>query len=258
MTILEQIAAKTRERVSAGKKFFGNTLPERSVPLRPFFTKGGVTLIAECKQASPSRGIMVPDYRPDRLARDYAAGGATALSVLTEPAFFLGAPEHLAQVREAAGLPVLRKDFMLDEWQIRESHSLGADCILLIASLLPDPVLCALAEQALELGMEVLLETHNEDELARAAALPATAIGINARDLATFAMDLDRVRRLRDRILPDRIAVAESGLLSAAAFRGMAAAGFDGFLCGEYFATAPDPAARVRESLAAIREGHRC
>ena len=156
MNILEKIAASTRERVAAGKRTgFG----ERESGVRPFFNPEGITLIAECKKASPSRGVMVEDYRPGQLAPAYEKGGATAVSVLTEPEYFLGSGEHLRAVRSAVALPVLRKDFMLDPWQIEESYAMGADAILLIAAMIPDSLIQELSLQAQELGMQVLLES---------------------------------------------------------------------------------------------------
>jgi len=251
MNILDKIAASTRERVAAAKR---RGYAERESGLRPFFNRDGVTLIAECKKASPSRGVMVHDYNPERLAAAYEAGGATAISVLTEPEYFLGSGEHLRAVRAAVTLPVLRKDFILDPWQIEESYAMGADAILLITAMIPDKLSEELSLQARKLGMEVLLEVHTEAELKRAAALPATAIGINARDLTTFTMDTGPARRMFPLVPADRIAVAESGLLSVQEFRDTAAAGFRAFLVGEYFATAADPQATVRGALDAVRE----
>ncbi len=174
--------------------------------------RGGPAVIAEMKKASPSKGVMRASYDPAALARNYAEHGATCLSVLTDQPYFHGGDRDLVRARDACALPVLRKDFIIDPYQVFESRRLGADAILLIVAALGDPVLRELAELAHALGMDVLVEVHNGEELARALALPCRLVGINNRDLRTFETRLDTTLALLDSIPEDRIVVSESGL----------------------------------------------
>jgi indole-3-glycerol phosphate synthase len=199
-------------------------------------------IIAECKRRSPSRGVLRRDYDPVALARGYERAGAAALSVLTEPAFFDGAPEHLQAVRAAVAVPILRKDFIVDSYQVLEARAWGADAVLLIAAALNDAGLASLVRHATELGLAALVEAHDATELTRALEAGAHVIGVNNRNLRTLAVDTATAADLID-LLPDEIvAVAESGLRSRADIDRLGAAGYDAFLIGEQFMTASDPA----------------
>jgi|GEM_PF-51195 len=220
-------------------------------------------LIAECKKASPSRGLIVRDYDPVALAKAYERGGAGMVSVLTEPRHFLGSDAHLSAVRAAVGLPVLRKDFIVDEYQLREAWAIGADAVLLIVAALERPRLAELASCARELGLSVLVETRDESEIevAFGAALDVAsgarsdAIGVNARDLSDFSVDHGRAADLARLLARAPFSVAESGLKRPEDAAALKAAGYRGFLVGEAFASAPDPEAAARAFVAAIAGG---
>ncbi|MBA2303443.1 MAG: indole-3-glycerol phosphate synthase TrpC [Acidobacteria bacterium] len=203
-------------------------------------------VIAECKRRSPSRGILRQEYDPARHARAYAAGGAAAISVLTEPTFFDGAASHLAAVRAAVDLPILRKDFIVAEYQVHETAALGADAILLIAGAVDDGALERLYALACRLNLAVLVEVHDEEELGRALSAGARIVGVNSRNLRTLAVDLSVLDRVADAIPDDVIAVAESGLRERRDLARLAAVGYDAFLVGERLITQPDPGAALR------------
>ena len=204
-------------------------------------------IIAECKRRSPSRGILRDDYDPAAHARDYQDGGAAAISVLTEPTFFDGAPEHLQAVRTAVTLPLLRKDFILSEYQVHESAWLGADAILLIVGALSDHQLRQLLVIARAKRLAALVEVHDESELGRAVDAGAEIIGVNSRNLKTLAVDHGVLERLA-LLLPDHaIKVAESGIRNGEDLRRLAVAGFDAFLVGERLIGQPDPRAALQE-----------
>jgi len=209
----------------------------------------GVALIAECKERSPSGGLLQAPYDPVRLAQRYVAAGAAALSVLTEPEFFGGAPEHLRAVRQAVSVPVLCKDFIVDATQVMGARAMGADCILLITAILDDPALVGLQAAALAFGMQALLEVHTEGEARRAVALGATLIGINNRDLAQMRTDQSTTARLRSLIPADRTVVSESGIQSRQDMDALAKLGVQAGLVGEALLKAPDLEAKVRELL---------
>lgn len=207
---------------------------------------GEPAVIAEVKKASPSKGVLRADFDPAAIARSYEAGGAACLSVLTDVDFFQGADAYLEQARAACALPVLRKDFTIDPYQVLEARALGADCILLIVAALDDHRLAALSEQALALDMDVLVEVHDLDELERALQVPAPLLGINNRSLRTFEVSLDTTLSLKDAVPRDRRLVTESGIAARDDVRRMRAAGVDAFLVGETFMRAADPGAALR------------
>lgn len=210
-------------------------------------------IIAEIKKASPSKGLLSADFDPARLARQYAAGGAAALSVLTDGPFFQGSLSDLHQAREAAPVPVLRKDFTLDEYDVVEAAANGADAILLIVAILDARRIRALRELAASYGMAALVETHDEAELQIALDGGADLIGVNNRDLHTFEVKLETSLRLAARIPAGAVKVAESGIHSAADVALLRQAGFQAFLVGEHLMKAADPAAALR-ALAGIAE----
>ena len=208
---------------------------------------GEPAVIAELKKASPSKGVLREDFDPSAIARDYAAGGAAALSVLTDEAFFRGADRHLVEARSSSELPVLRKDFVVDAYQVYEARSLGADCILLIVAALGDAQLNEFAGLAVHLGMDVLVEVHDAAELERAAHLEPLLLGINNRDLRTFETTLDTTLELLDRIPAGYTVITESGIHTRDDVARLHAAGVHGFLVGEAFMRAEHPGAKLRE-----------
>ncbi len=212
--------------------------------------EGRYGLIAEIKRASPSKGVIREDFDPPALARACAAGGACCLSVLTDTPYFHGSDAHLAAARAEIDLPVLRKDFILDPYQVVEARAIGADCILLIMAALGDGQAAELGDAAARLGMDMLVEIHDESELARALALDGGMIGINNRDLKTLETDLATSRRLAPLVPEGRPVVAESGLSTPADLAAMRDIGVTGFLIGEALMRAPDVGAAVRSLLA--------
>ncbi len=207
---------------------------------------GRPAVIAEIKKASPSRGVIRADFHPEALARDFAAHGAACLSVLTDETYFQGCDDHLRTARAACELPVIRKDFILDPYQIYESRLLGADAVLLIVAALGDPALGELAELAHALGLDVLVEAHNAAELARALALPCRLIGINNRNLRTFETRLDTTLDLLADIPRNRIVVTESGLHRRADIDRMRRHHVHAFLAGEALMRAAEPGAELQ------------
>lgn len=224
---------------AGGPRGFARALMDRAA-------ETGVGLIAEIKKASPSGGMIRESFDPAAIAREYQAAGAACLSVLTDLPFFQGDAVHLEAARAATRLPVLRKDFMLDAWQVRESRAMGADCILLIMAALTDAEALALETEAAGLGMDVLAEVHDAAELERALGLRTRLIGINNRDLRTLRTDIQTGLSLAPLVPPDRFVVAESGIRDAndiACFRDV---GVSGFLVGESLLRQPDVGAAVR------------
>jgi len=257
MTVLEDILAGKRDEVAAHRQ----ATPPSALRERPLYAeprrgfraalaaRPAPAVVAELKRASPSRGEMRRAYDPAAIARGYAAAGAAALSVLTDGPFFGGALEHLVAARAASGLPCLRKDFLIDPYQIDEARAFGADAVLLIVAAVGAGQGADLMAAAAAAGLEVLVEVHTEAELGRAAALGATLIGINNRDLATLAVSLATAERLAPCAPAGALVVAESGLRSAADVRRMTAAGAHAVLVGEAFMERPDPGAALAEWL---------
>lgn len=209
--------------------------------------EAGCSVIAEVKKASPSKGLIRADFRPGEIARSYEAGGAACLSVLTEEKYFLGAPEILREVRAACSLPILRKDFLLDPYQVLEAKAWGADAVLLIAAALSTDQLHEMAAAASEAGLDVLVESHNEEELGRALDLEGALVGINNRSLETFDVALETTERLKAMIPVGRWAVTESGIRTREDVDRMLRGGVKSFLVGEAFMRRIDPGACLKE-----------
>ena len=245
------IAVKTEEvaRAKATRSLSGVQAAARAAsPVRDFvgalrakIAAGEAAVIAEVKKASPSKGVLREDFRPAEIAATYAAHGAACLSVLTDEQFFQGHLEYLRAARAACTLPALRKDFMIDAYQVYEARAAGADCILLIVAALDDGLMRELEAVAIELGLAVLVEVHDGDELDRALRLKTPLLGINNRNLRTFETRLDTTLNLLARIPADRLVVTESGILKRDDVELMRAHAVHGFLVGEAFMRAPDP-----------------
>ncbi len=207
-------------------------------------------VIAEVKKASPSKGVIRPDFDPAAIARSYEAAGAACLSVLTDSDFFQGSEVFLQQAREACSLPVLRKDFIIDPYQVQEARAIGADCVLLIVSALDDDVLLQLSLQAAELDLDVLCEVHDEEEMERAMALPVPLIGVNNRNLRSFETSLETSLQLQGLIEYDRILVAESGIHTPEDVAYLREGGIQAFLVGEAFMRVEDPGSELKRLFA--------
>lgn len=258
MTILDDIKAYKLEEVAAARAAQTEgeleaaaraATPPRGFAeaLRRASAAGGYGLIAEVKKASPSKGLIRADFDPEALAQAYAAAGAACLSVLTDGPSFQGAPEYLAAARNAVSLPVLRKDFIVDPWQVAQSRAMGADCILLLLAIVDDAAALAIENAAVEWGMDVLVEVHTAAEMERAKTLRSPLLGINNRDLNTFEVSLDVTRKLAREAPPDRMIVSESGLSTRQDLAQIARYGVRCFLIGESLMRAENVELATRE-----------
>jgi len=258
VTILDEIVATKRREIAAAK----DRVPLAALCTRaaaappprdftaPLAAPGRVSLIAEVKKASPSKGVLRADFDPVRIAGIYQRHGADCLSVLTDAPYFQGSLQFLAAIHQAVSLPVLRKDFILDAYQLYEARAAGADAVLLIAECLDDCLLRGLHRQSLELGMTPLVELYEPENLPRVLAAGATLIGVNNRDLRTFQTDLEHTLRLADEVPDDCLLVSESGIATAADVARLAAAGVDAMLVGESLMREPEIGAAVDRLLA--------
>ena len=246
--ILNAIVEKLRPAVEERKK--RHPIDELTTPPPERSLRGAMPgVIAEVKKASPSKGLIRADFRPVELARELEAAGAAALSVLTEPNYFLGSLDFLRDVAAAVKIPCLRKDFVFDDYQIREARECGASAVLLIAAMLDQKTLVRLAESARSCGLDVLGDAHDAEEVARLLDSPATLIGVNARNLKDFSTDLARCEQLLSLIPPERCPVSESAISCAADIARLREAGARGFLVGETLMRAPHPGEKLRELL---------
>ena len=256
--ILDRIVAVKREEIAASRAERSLDSLRRDAEvlggqrdfvasLRAKIGAGHAAVITEIKKASPSKGVLREHFAPAEIAASYERHGAACLSVLTDRQFFQGSPVFLQQARAACALPVLRKDFMVDAYQVYEARAMGADCILLIAACLDDAAMADLEALALGLGMAVLVEVHDGAELERALRLRTPLVGINNRNLRSFEVTLDTTLGLLDRVPADRLLVTESGILARADVQRMRAAGVHAFLVGEAFMRADDPGAALAE-----------
>ena len=259
--VLERIVGVKRREIEAAKRRIAPPEMERRAraaaeprdfveAMRGKLAAGLPAVIAEIKRASPSKGVLRTDFNPAEIARSYEKGGAACMSVLTDREFFQGAPEYLEQARAACGLPALRKDFILEPYQVHESRAMGADCILLIAASLSVPAMRELEAVAVALGMAVLVEAHDRTELDAALELKTPLIGINNRNLRTFETRLESTLELLPRVPRGRLLVTESGILVPADVARMRASGVHAFLVGEAFMRAADPGGALRELFA--------
>jgi indole-3-glycerol phosphate synthase len=261
-TILDDILAHKRQEVAAQKQrvdmdtLVANISASNDVPrgfmkaLQARVAIGGTAVIAEVKKASPSMGVIRASFDPVAIAESYAAAGATCLSVLTDEKYFQGSGRYLRLIRAAVGLPLLRKDFIVDEYQIVEARALGADAILLIVAALSDDELAAFTRLAHDLGLDVLVEVHDEAECERALKLPLRVIGVNNRNLHDFSVSLDTTRRIKAMVPPDYLVVSESGIHTRADIDALQADGVSAFLVGGALMQADDPGAALAALLA--------
>jgi indole-3-glycerol phosphate synthase len=237
---------REREPLATLERRAGDACPAGAAFELALACNGRVNIIAECKRRSPSKGVLLAKYDPAAIARQYECGGAVTVSVLTEPTFFDGSLEHLEAVRRAVSLPILRKDFVVDEYQLLEARAAGADAVLLIVAALDQSALVRLRVRASELGLAVLVEVHDEVELMRAADAGARLIGVNNRNLRTLTVDVEASYRLAAKMPRHVVAVSESGLQSRADLERLSAAGYHAFLIGERFMTDADPVQAIQ------------
>jgi indole-3-glycerol phosphate synthase len=251
MNVLEEIIARKRERVQAAKQVVSLEVCSRARPhaFSDALRAEGINIIAEFKRRSPSKGLIRADAHVDEIAGAYQRGGAVAMSVLTEEDYFAGSLDDLRAVKAAVALPVLRKDFVFDEYQVYESAAAGANAILLIVAALDDQLLSGLRELAEGLGLDALVEVHTSEEMSRAAASGATLIGVNNRDLRTFEVSLQTSLSLAREAPHDALLISESGLHSAADLQRLHDVGYRGFLIGETLMRAANPEQALRDLL---------
>lgn len=255
MTILDELAAHARERSAAAQalhplaevKAAALALPKGDFAFERALKKDDIAFICECKKASPSKGLIAPDFPYLQIAREYAAAGADAISVLTEPKWFLGSDEYLKKIAAAVPTPCLRKDFTVDEYMIYEAKLLGASAVLLICAILSETQLNEYIACCDELGLSALVEAHNEAEVAMALRAGARVVGVNNRNLKDFTVDTANSRRLRELIPRDVVFVSESGVRFAADVAALREIGADAVLIGETLMRAPDKAAKLTE-----------
>ena len=261
MNILDQLAEHARQRVEAAKqtvplaeaKRQALALPKGDFRFEKALAKPGLAFICECKKASPSKGLIAPDFPYLQIAKEYEAAGADAISVLTEPKWFLGRDAYLKEITSAVSTPCLRKDFTVDPYQIYEARLMGADCVLLICALLETQTLKEYLKLCEALGLAALVETHDETEVRSALAAGATILGVNNRNLKDFSVDFQNAKRLRDLIPPNVLYVAESGVTGPQDVAELKAVGADAVLIGEALMRAPNK----RSMLEQLREAAR-
>jgi indole-3-glycerol phosphate synthase len=255
--VLTRIVERRREAIAHRKRVLPDValkiaVEKKSAPVRDFvgaLTRDGLNIIAELKKASPSRGLLCAEYQPAKTAGELEASGAAALSVLTEEDFFQGSLGDLKEVAKATKIPILRKDFIVDPWQVWETRAANADAFLLIVAILSDESLSDLLALGRKLGMEALVEAHSREEVARAVGAGAKIIGVNNRDLRTFEVRIETSLELVEMIPEECVAISESGIRSHADLMRMRRAGFDAFLVGEHLMTAPDAGAGLAKLL---------
>lgn len=255
MTILDQLADYARVRTEQAKKRMppeeirgqALSLPKGTFAFENALKKTGISFICECKKASPSKGLIAPDFPYLEIAKEYESAGADCISVLTEPKWFLGSDEYLKEIAKTVSIPCLRKDFTVDTYMIYEAKVLGASAVLLICSILTEKELKAYLSLCNQLGLSALVEAHDEQEVQMALNAGARIIGVNNRNLKDFSVDTDNSRRLRERIPRDVLFVSESGVRSAADVAALRQIGADAVLIGETLMRAPDKKAKLNE-----------
>ena len=255
MTILDKIAEQTKLRVARDKKILSSyelkrqalSLPKGDFPFESALKRSGLSFICECKKASPSKGLIAADFNYLEIARAYEAAGADAVSILTEPEFFLGDDKFLSEIAAQVSIPCLRKDFVVDEYMIWQAKVLGASAVLLICAILDDVQLEKFIALCDEIGLSALVETHDEQEIKRAINCGARIIGVNNRNLKDFSVDLDNAKRLRELAPPEIIFVSESGVKTAEDVKKIRELGADAVLIGEVLMRAADKNAKLAE-----------
>ena len=260
MTILDRLAAHAKERTEQKKRLLppseirrqALSLPKDKFIFENALKKNGLSFICECKKASPSKGLIAPDYPYEKIAREYEAAGADCISVLTEPKWFCGSDEHLKKIAAAVSIPCLRKDFTVDEYMIYEAKLLGASAILLICSLLTEKQIREFLSVCDELGLSALVETHDENEISAAVNAGARIIGVNNRSLKDFSVDTGNSRRLRDLVPKDILFVSESGVKNAQDTEELRKIGADAVLIGETLMRSSDKNAKLAELRGAL------
>lgn len=264
MTILHEIAEKTRKRVEECRaarpleRVKAEALEmdaDTGYPFEKAIAQEGLSFICEVKKASPSKGLIAADFPYVEIAKDYEKGGARAVSVLTEPYYFQGSDRYLREIKQAVSLPVIRKDFVVDEYMIYEAKVMGADAVLLICAILTDEELGRFFGVADRLGLTALVEAHDQEEVSRALTAGARLIGVNNRDLHTFTVDIDNSIRYRRSVPEDVLFVSESGIKTAQDIASLVENGVDGVLIGETMMTAPDRAEEVRKFISYAGQG---